>query len=123
MAKAKREEMADAAKAAAEGDYEFKLPAFDEKAFIRREIQTARASFYTLGMGLAGGVGAVVCYALPVPWSVGWLPIIASLLFIRPTLQKLGFPEEVTAWKALLGSYFMAFFTGLAVWILGVNFF
>lgn len=118
-AKSKREEKAEAKDA--QGDYEFKLPAFDEKVFIRREILGARASFYTLGVGLLAGVLAVVLYVLPVPWQTGWLPILGSMVLIRPILQRLKFPEDVTTHKALIGSYFMLFFTGLAVWILGVN--
>lgn len=117
-AKSKREEVAEAKQ---EGDYEFKLPTFDEKAFIRREILSAKASFYTLGLGLAGGLVAVLLYAAPIGWQWGWLPILGSLVVARPMLQRLGFPEEVTSWKAMFGSFFMLFFTGLAVWILGVN--
>jgi hypothetical protein len=33
----------------------------------------------------------------------------------------MSFSEDVVAWKALAGSYFMLFFTGLSVWILGAN--
>lgn len=125
-AKSKREEMAAAAGAAAkegDDDYQFKLPTFDEQAFIRRELLTARASFYTLGLGLAAGVVSVVLFVLPIPWYYGWLPIAAAVVGLRPFLQRMRFPEEVTAWKALFGSAFMMFFTALAVWILGVNLF
>ena len=121
-AKSKREEVADA-KAGAEGDYEFKLPHFDEQAFIRRELLSARASFYTLGVGLLAGVASVATYLAPIPWYWGWLPIFAAIVGLRPLLARLKFPEEVWSWKALIGSYFMLFFTALAVWILGVNLF
>lgn len=120
-AKSKREEKAVESKSAEGGEYEFKLPAFDEQAFIRREIQSAKASFYTLALGLGAGLVSVLLYALPIPWYAGWLPIFGAMLGLRPLLAKMGFPEEVTAWKALAGSFFMLFFTALAVWILGVN--
>lgn len=117
-AKSKREETAPQ-----KGDegYEFKLPAFDEKAFIRREMLTARASFYTLGLGLLAGVASVGLFATSLPWQVGWLPIIAAMVGARPFLQRVGFPEDVTSWKAMFGNLFMIFFTALAVWLLGVN--
>ncbi|HET6406174.1 MAG TPA: hypothetical protein VFH78_16165 [Candidatus Thermoplasmatota archaeon] len=120
-AKSKREEKAEVKPAKGEEGYEFKLPAFNEQAFIRREMLTARASFYTLALGLLAGAAAVAVEVLPFPWYVGWVPIFAALVGTRPLLAALKFPEEVTSWKALLGSYFMIFFTALAVWILGVN--
>lgn len=120
-AKSKREEKAVAAGDAKEEGWEFKLPAFDEQAFIRREMLTARASFYTLGLGLAAGVLSVVLYLMPVPWFYGWLPIFAAMVGVKPFLTRLKFPDEVTSWKAMFGSYFMIFFTALSVWILGVN--
>lgn len=118
MGKASKREEKEAA-----GDYEFKLPAFDERAFMRREISSAKASFYTLGAGFLAGVLSTVItvVAPPEQWQLGWIPIVAAMLSLRPLLQKLGFGEEATAWKALIGSYFMVFFTALAMWIAGVN--
>ena len=120
-AKSKREEKGELKPAKGEEGYEFKLPAFDEKTFIRREMLAARASFYTLGLGLAAGVLSVVLFLTALPWYAGWLPIFAALVAVRPMLARLKFPEEVTSWKAMFGSYFMIFFTGLSIWILGVN--
>lgn len=117
MAKAKREQIAEAK----DDGYEFKLPEFNEQAFIRREILSARASFYTLGLGALTGVVATGLYAAPLAWQWGWLPLVAGVVALRPVLQALKFPEEVLAWKSLIGSYFMLFFTGLSVWIIGVN--
>lgn len=115
-AKAKREEADE------KGDYEFKLPAFDEKRFIVRELESAKASFYTLGIGTLAGVIAVGLYFVsPERWALGWLPIVIALVGLRPILQRMGFSEDVVSWKALAGSYFMIFFTGLSVWILGAN--
>ena len=125
--KSKREEMVEGAKgapaASGAGDdgYEFKLPKFDEAAFIRREVLTARASFYTLGLSFFGGLVAVAILASPLDWRLGWIAILGSMLVLRPVLMKLGFPQDVTKWRALLGSFFMMFFTSLAVWILGAN--
>ena len=125
MAKSKRDEKAEEA----QGDYEFKLPAFDERAFIRREVLGARASFLMVGLGVAAGLAsALAWYLLPRPdtgdskWMLSWLPLPLSLLVLRPLLVRLNFPEDVTKARALFGSYFMVFFTGLAVWILVINF-
>lgn len=126
MAKPKREDFAAAAKG--EGDYEFKLPAFDEKAFIRREILSARASFIMIAIGLVSGLAAAVMwFMLPRPdqggqWLLAWIPLFASVAALRPILVRMRFPEDVTKPRALLGSYFMVFLTGLAVWILVINF-
>ena len=120
-AKSKREQNAESTPAKGDEGYEFKLPAFDEQSFIRREMAAARASFYTLGLGLAAGLVSVLTFLLPVGWYVGWIPIFVALIAVRPMLIALKFPEDVTSWKALFGSYFMIFFTALAVWILGVN--
>lgn len=117
MARSKREEKADEK----DESYEFKLPAFDEKAFIRREKEGAKASFFTLGLGLGAGLVSTILYALPIPWYWGWLPVLGAMFGLRPILQRMGYSEDVTKWKALFGSYFMLFFTALAVWLLGVN--
>lgn len=117
MGKSKREEQADEK----DGDYEFKLPAFDEKGFIRREVLSAKASFWAVGMGALAGVVATALQAAGLDWKFGWLPLVASVLAFQPLLKARGFPEDVTKPKAVFGSLFMVFFTGLSVWILGVN--
>lgn len=116
MARSKREEPA-----AKDEEYEFKLPEFDERAFMRREIESARASFWTLGLGLGAGLLALGVSLAHLDWRLGWLPVLAGMAALRPLLQRMGFSDDSTQLKALLGSYFMLFFTALAVWILGVN--
>lgn len=117
MAKSKREEVAEAK----EEDYKFELPPFDERAFIRREVESAKASFYALGLGALGGVLATAIQAAGVEWKVGWFMLILPLVALQPILRARGFSEDVTKPKALIGSWFMIFFTGLSVWILGIN--
>lgn len=119
MAKSKRDEVAESK----DDGYEFHLPDFDEKAFVRREVLSARASFVALGVGALGGaVAALLWFVLPQSlWYVGWLPILAAAFGLRKVLTTMGYPEEVTAFRAAFGSMTMVFFTGLAVWILGVN--
>ena len=117
MGKSKRDEQA----AEKDAEYEFKLPPFDEKAFIRREVQSAKASFYAVGMGLLGGLVATGLQAAGLDWKFGWLALLAPVVLLQPVLKARGFPEDVTKPKAIFGSLFMIFFTGLAIWILGVN--
>lgn len=118
MAKGKRAEKAEER----DEGYEFKLPEFNEKAFIRREVASAKASFYIVGIGVLAGILAVVLNMIVAgSWALGWIPIFGAMATLRPTLLRLGFTDEVVAWKALIGSYFMLFFTGLSVWIVGVN--
>jgi hypothetical protein len=117
MAKSKRDEQADEKG----GDDAFQIPTFDEQAFIRREVQSARASFYAVGLGVLGGVVATAIQALGADWKLGWIALVASLALLQPLLKARGFGEDVTKAKAIAGSLFMVFFTGLSVWILGVN--
>lgn len=119
MGKAKSKKREE--KAAEEGDYEFQLPDFDEQAFIRREVATARASFWTLGLGFVAGIVAYGISILGIDWKLGWLAIIAAMSSLKPMLTKLDFSDEVTETKALLGSYFMLFFTALGIWLLIAN--
>lgn len=108
-------------KAEPEEEYEFQLPEFDERAFMRREVASARTSFWTLGVGVIAGILSLGVSHLGLTWTLGWVPIIAAMGALRPLLQSVGFDEEVTTHKALIGNYFMLFFTALAIWILGVN--
>lgn len=119
--KSKRDEPTPSTAGAGEEGYEFKLPRFDERAFIRREVLSARASFYTLGLGFVAGLLAIAIQASPLDFRWGWLAIFGSMFALRPMLTALKFPEDVTKWKALIGSFIMIFFTALAVWILGAN--
>jgi len=118
MAKSKREEIAEEK----EDGYEFELPDFDEKAFVRREVLGARATFVAVGLGLVAGlVAAAIWRWSSLPWQVGLLVLLVGTLAFRPTLQRLDYPEDVTSWRATFGSHFTLFFTGLAVWILAIN--
>lgn len=107
--------------AAKDEDWEFELPPFDEHAFIRREVQGAKISFWTLGLGFVAGVLAYATSLFSVDWRLGWIPILAIMGGLRPLLQRLDFTDEATETKAMLGNYFMLIFTALGIWILGVN--
>ncbi|MHB8604727.1 MAG: hypothetical protein ACYDCK_05680 [Thermoplasmatota archaeon] len=110
-----------------EGTYEFALPHFDEKAFMRREVEGARVTFYVVGIALAAGILARVLEiagAKLAPgggWLIGWLPILIGLGALAPALRRIGFSAETTAPKAMFGNWFLMFFTALALWILVHN--
>jgi hypothetical protein len=118
MAKSKREEKEEEKGS----EYEFQLPNFDEKAFVRREVQSAKASFWTVGLGFVGGILATVIWLFAPAWWYGLIPIVLALVALRPLLQRLGFASDLLAPKVMIGSYFMMFFTGLSVWVIAVNF-
>ena len=118
MAKSKRDEKQEEK----DSEYEFKLPSFDEKAFVRREVQSAKASFWTVGMGVLAGVLATVVWLFAPQWWYGWIPLVLALVTLRPILQRMGFEGDLVAPKAMIGSYFMLFFTGLSIWVIAVNF-
>jgi hypothetical protein len=117
MGKSKRDEQAEEK----DGDYQFQLPPFDEKAFIRREVASAKASFWAVGLGVLAGAAATGVQAAGLDWKFGWLVLLASVALLQPLLKSRGFSEDVTKPKAIIGSLFMVFFTGLSMWILGVN--
>ena len=117
MAKSRREEKVEEK----EGDYQFQLPAFDEKAFIRREVESARSSFYSLGLGVVAGIASTGLQAAGLDWKLGWLPILIAMVALQPLLKARGFGEDATKLKAIAGGAFMLFFTALSVWVIGVN--
>lgn len=100
------------------GDYEFPMPKFDEKAFMRREVESARITFLTVFIGLGAGVLARLADAYGGNWRLGWLPLLLLLAGLQPLLQRMGYSEENTKPKAMFGNWFLLFFTGLAVWVL-----
>lgn len=118
MAKEKPERKSDKA-----GDepYEFPMPKFDEKAFMRREVESARMTFITVGLGLAAGVLARLAHLGTGNFLVGWIPILALLASLTPLFRKLGYSEDNTKPRAMFGNWSLLFFTGLAVWVLLYN--
>lgn len=109
----KREE-----KEAKEGDYEFPMPKFDEKAFMRREVEAARMTFLAAGIGLGAGLLARLVDVVAPDWKFGWLPILAAVLALQPLFRRLGYSEENTKPRVMFGNWTLVFFTGLAVWVL-----
>ncbi len=125
MAKDKRKGSAPS-DAPRQGDEEYKLPAieFDERAFLRKEIEGARATFVVVGVGIAVGILARVADYLGLAYVgdrgylLGWLVILASLPALAPFLRSVGYSDEATAPKAMAGNWFLLFFTDLALWVL-----
>lgn len=97
------------------------MPHFDEKAFMRREIEGAKISFWTAGAGLVAGIAAWIVGRFAPDWRLGWLAIVVFLVALGPALKKLGFSDEQTTPKAMFGNWFLLFFTALSLWIVLVN--
>ncbi len=102
----------------AEGDDGFPMPEFDEKAFMRREMESARTTFWTIGLAVPLGVLAWAVSHFGGSWLYGILPAIAGMIALKPLFQKIGFSDDATAWKGLLGNFSLLFFTVLSIMIL-----
>lgn len=101
--------------------YDFQMPAFDEKAFMRRELESARITFWTVGVALVVGFLAFALGRYGGDWRLGLVPIALALATLGPALKRLGYSEEQTGPKMMFGNWFLLFFTALAVWIIALN--
>lgn len=115
--------MAKKADAQPEGEYAFPMPDFDEKAFMRREVEGAKISFWAGGAGLVAGLLAWLVGRFGGDWRLGWLPVLVFMALLGPALKKLHFSDDQTTPKAMFGNWFLLFFTALSVWIVLVNVF
>lgn len=122
--KAAAEDTRRARGAAASADaepYEFPMPKFDEKAFMRREVESARMSFIAVGLGVLAGVLARLADYATGNFLTGWIPILALLVGLTPLFRRLGYSEENTTPKSMFGNWSLLFFTGLALWVVLYN--
>lgn len=117
----KADRAADKDAKGSDDEYEFHLPEFDEKAFMRRELESARSTFWTFGIAIPVGLLAWAVGAYGGDWRLGWLPVIAGFAVLAPLLRKVGFSEESTSPKQMFGNWFLLFFTALVIWVIGVN--
>jgi len=105
-----------------ESDYTFVIPEFDEAAYREKDILSTRITFAVVAFGVVVGIIAWVLTILPgIDWRLGWLPLFAGTAALKPALQRFKFPEDSLNFRALWGSYFLLFFTALAIWVLLFN--
>ncbi len=110
----------------AKGDYEFKLPDFDEDTFIHREIVSFKTTAILFGWGI---VAAAVSWAaftwLKGETGNGWmlgLIICATFGFsLKWLYPKLGIDVAHFKRREWMGTGFLFFFTWLAFFMVAIN--
>lgn len=100
------------------GSYEFPMPNFDERAFMRREVEAARLTFVAVAIGLVAGVLARLLQHFGPDWRLGFLPLLIGLAVLRPLFQRLNASPDAIKLRGMLGNWSLVFFTGLALWVL-----
>lgn len=104
--------------------YEFTMPDFDEKEYIRRERRKARTYFLSFAFGIVMGIICHFAWRGISPdyrWALTFLLAIASIGFLAKLLQL--FKVDITQFgkKEWLGSIAFYFFTWLAIFIISIN--
>ncbi len=113
--------------AAAEDEYTLPVPDFDERAFLKKEIDGARTTFVTVFLGIAVGLLARgsdwvgITYMGASGYMLGWIVIAIGMAGLAPLLRLVGFSEELTEPRQMAGNWFLLFFTSLAIWVFSHN--
>lgn len=111
--------MAKKKKKKEEEKYEFKLPEFDEKEFLEKEIRDAKLTFVTIGYAL---VMVFVTYFLAqIDFKLGFFIAIFGMAFFKKIYEIVGFDTSKFEKKNWAGSGAIYFFTWLSLWILVSN--
>ncbi|UCH72490.1 MAG: hypothetical protein JSW62_02785 [Thermoplasmatales archaeon] len=109
-----------------EEDKPFKIPKFDEKAFLKREKRNIKTSFISF---LFGCFMALVCFGFwvlmgkdaPLRWELVFLVGFINAVFLRHIFTRLNIDLADFGRKNWFGSYAIYFFTWLIVFIVLVN--
>lgn len=107
-----------------EEEYEFKLPEFDEEAYIKKEKRNIKVNFISFFFGILIGLVSQFLWKGMTP-SVRWPLILLlglfSASFIRYILIRLNIDVSDFGKKEWLGNFFVYFFTWLTVLIILLN--
>ena len=109
-----------------EEDKPFKVPKFDEKAFLKKERRNIKASFLSF---LFGCLMALICFGFwalmgkefGLRWVLVLLVAFANAIFLRQIFLRLKVDLTDFGRKNWFGSYAIYFFTWLIVIIVLVN--
>ena len=109
-----------------EEDKPFKIPKFDEEAFLKKERRNIKTSFLSF---LFGGLMALICFGFwalmgketGLRWPLVLLVVIANAIFLRQVFMRLNVDLTDFGRKNWFGSYAIYFFTWLIVFIVLVN--
>ena len=100
--------------------FEFKVPEFDEVAFMKREVEGAKAAMITLGYAFAVALGS---WALTLAGfaSVGGLVGFVALYGLRYLYPLAGVDLSKFDWKLWAGNGAIHLFAWFAFWVLLLN--
>lgn len=104
-----------------EEEEEFGPPPFDEKAFYRGEMETAKATIITAIWGILIAVVSTGVYAATHDFTIGVALGLGAAIVIKPILDRLKVNTTgwgISKWGTSAFSYFTCW---LAFWILFVN--
>lgn len=101
--------------------YEFPMPEFDEKAFMRREMDSAKTTLWTALIAIVTGLLAWIIDVYTGPWYYGGIIVVAVGALLPRLFAAIGYDEEQTKPKAMIGNWFLLVFTSLAVWVIALN--
>lgn len=109
-----------------EEDKPFKIPKFDEEAFLKKERRNIKSSFLSF---LFGGLMALICFGFwalmgketGLRWPLVLLVVIANAIFLRQIFMRLNVDLTDFGKRNWFGSYAIYFFTWLIVFIVLVN--
>ncbi len=102
-----------------EEGYEFKIPEFDEKEFLRKEVRDSKALFVTFGYAVLIGIVSFGLSFLDVALAalVGFIAIV----FLRHLYPLVNVDTTKLEKKQWAGNIIMYLFAWLAIWILLTN--
>jgi hypothetical protein len=104
----------------------FKLPKFDEKAFLKRERRNIKATFISF---LFGFLMALICFAFwalmgrenALRWELVLLVAVVDAIFLRNIFARFGIDTKEFQRKNWFGTYATYFVTWLIILIVLVN--
>ena len=116
--------MAKRRKEKEEEEYEFKLPEFDEEAFVKKEKRNIKVNFISFFFGIFIGIVSQFLWKGMTPsvrWPLIFLLGLFSASFIRYITMRLNIDVSDFGKKEWLGNFFVYFFTWLTVLIILLN--
>lgn len=110
----------------AAGEYEFKLPDFDEDTFIHREMVSFKTTTILFIWGIIAAALSWIAFAAlkgepRMSWLVGLGICLATGLMLKPIFARL--KTDIKHWKRRewLGTGFLFFFTWLSFFMVAIN--
>jgi hypothetical protein len=108
------------------GDYEFKLPNFDEDAFIHREMVSFKTTAILFVWGIVAALVSWAAFAIikgetPKGWYVGAALCFGFGALLKTLFRRFG--ADVSHFKRgnWVGTYLLFFFTWLAFFMVAIN--